>query len=186
MNHRNNRRSEATKNKIKQTLVDMLHEQDISKITVQALCEKASINRSTFYNHYESPTAVLSSIEAEFAAGMENYLHSEELLSECNMQNLTQVITKMLEYIQMNQNICFLLKTPSLRPVFRRNVFRNTFQSSLMKHPVFEKYDADSLPYAQTFILYGCGHVIDLWLFGECKESPQEIAALLADFITRL
>lgn len=185
MNHRNNRRSEATKNKIKQTLVDMLHEQDINKITVQALCEKASINRSTFYNHYESPTAVLSSIEVEFAAGMESHLQDDEF-SVFDTQTLTILIARMLEYIQRNQNICFLLKTPSLRPMFRRNVFLNIFKSSLLKHPVFEKYKEDSLPYAQTFILYGCGHVIDLWLTGECKESPQEIAALLAGFIARL
>ena len=42
MNHRNNRRSEATKNKIKQTLIEMLHTQNINKVTVQALCEKAA------------------------------------------------------------------------------------------------------------------------------------------------
>lgn len=185
MNHRNNRRSEATKNKIKQTLIDMLHEQDISKITVQALCEKASINRSTFYNHYESPTSVLSNIEIDFAEGLKNHLLDDDF-SNSNPQNLVPMLTKTLEYIQINQNICFLLRTPRLRPFFRRNVFRNIFNASLMKHPVFDKYEGDSLPYAQTFILYGCGHVIDLWLNGECKESPYEIATLLAGFISKL
>lgn len=185
MNHRNNRRSEATKNKIKQTLVDMLHTQDISKITVQALCEKAVINRSTFYNHYESPLAVLANIEYVFVSKLEAYMEGNICL-DYNKENLTYMIGRILEFIQANHNICFLLKTPNLLPFFRRNIFREIFKASLMKHPVFEKYTGDTLPYAQSFILYGCGHAIDHWINEGCKESPHEIAEMLSDFITRL
>ena len=185
MNHRNNRRSEATKNKIKQTLVDMLHTQDINKITVQALCENANINRSTFYNHYESPLAVLSNIQYEFAAKLEDYLKQDTYV-DWDKANLTHMLTRVLEFIQANKNVCFLLKVPSLRSSFKKNIFRDIFKSSLMKHPIFDKYAEDNLPYAQSFILYGCGNVIDLWLNQGCKESPHEIASLLADFITRL
>ena len=185
MNNRNNRRSEATKNKIKQTLIDMLHTQEINKITVQALCEKAAINRSTFYNHYESPLAVLSNIEYEFVAKFEIYMAGNICL-DYNKENLTNMIGRILEFIQANHNICFLLKTPNLHPFFRRNIFREIFKSSLMKHPVFEKYTGDTLPYAQSFILYGCGHTIDLWINEGCNDSPQAIAGMLADFITRL
>ena len=185
MNHRNNRRSAATKIKIKQTLVDMLHTQELNKITVQALCEKAAINRSTFYNHYESPMAVLSDIEQDFIATLEQHLEGK-ICTDSNKENLILMLTRILECIQANKNICFLLGVPSLRTIFTRNVFRDVFRASLMKHPVFEKYAGDSLPYAQAFILYGCGHVIDLWLNGDCSESPQEIAALLANFIIRL
>ena len=49
-----------------------------------------------------------------------------------------------------------------------------------------EKYSEEHLQYAQAFILYGCGHTIDLWLNRDCEESPQEIAKLLAAFISRL
>ena len=185
MNHRNNRRSEATKTKIKQTLVDMLHTQDINKITVQALCELASINRSTFYNHYESPEAVLDTIECEFIAKLEEHLLAENCL-ELQNGNFITMIAKTLEFLQMNKNICFLIKTSNLRPTFKKNIFREIFKTSLMNHSVFDKYDQDSLPYAQAFILYGCGHTIDLWLNRGCEESPQEIAVLLANFITRL
>lgn len=185
MNHRNNRRSEATKNKIKQTLVDMLHQQDIHKVTVQALCEQANINRSTFYNHYESPLAVLANMEYEFITSVENKLN-EEINLEYTKENLIYLLTKILECIQDNKNICFLLSIPSLQSIFKRNIFHEVFKSSLMLHPVFDKYQGDMLSYAQAFILYGCGHVIDNWLKGNCKESPHDIAVFLSDFITRL
>ncbi len=185
MNHRNNRRSEATKNKIKQTLIEMLHTQDLDKVTVQALCEKAAINRSTFYNHYESPIAVLNTIEFDFTAKLKEYLTSENCL-DFNTDNLIPMITKTLEFLQGNKNICFLLKTPSSTSLFKQNVYREIFKTSLMNHSIFQKYSEEHLQYAQAFILYGCGHTIDLWLNRDCEESPQEIAKLLAAFISRL
>lgn len=185
MNHRNNRRSEATKNKIKQTLIEMLHTQDINKVTVQALCEKAAINRSTFYNHYESPIAVLNTIEFDFTAKLKEYLTNENCL-DFNTDNLIPMISKTLEFLQSNKNICFLLKTPSSTTAFKQNVYREIFKTSLMNHSIFDKYSTEQLPYAQSFILYGCGHTIDLWLNKDCVESPQEIATLLANFISSL
>ncbi len=109
MNHRNNRRSEATKTKIKQTLVDMLHTQDLNKITVQALCEKAAINRSTFYNHYESPSAVLDTIEDEFINKLKEHLQNENCL-DFSSDKLIPTIVKTLEFLMANKNVCFLMK----------------------------------------------------------------------------
>ncbi|MBE5955365.1 MAG: hypothetical protein E7253_02820 [Lachnospiraceae bacterium] len=129
--------------------------------------------------------AVLSNIEYEFITRLTAHMDGAICLND-NIETLTIMIARILEFIQTNQNICFLLKTPSVYPVFRKNVFREIFRTSLMMHPVFEKYNEDILPYAQTFILYGCGHVIDAWLNEGCAESPQVIAGLLADFITRL
>lgn len=185
MNHRNNRRSEATKTKIKQALVDMLHHQELSKITVQALCEEASINRSTFYNHYQSPQSVLKNIEKDFIFGLNNYV-SADSHPEQETSDLCQLLTRVLEYTQANQHICFLLQIPALQPAFRKNIFDSLFHSGTADHPAFEKYSDEMLAYTQTFVMYGCGHVIELWLQGGCKESPYEIACLLAGFIEKL
>ncbi len=184
MNHRNNRRSEATRNKIKQSLIEMLHEQPLGKITVQALCELASINRSTFYNHYDSPESVLKNIETDFSSGLERHMEGYYTV-ENSAESLTNMLARILEYMQMNQNICFLLQTPSLEPIFRRNVFRNIFTSCLFSHPVFEKYTDDARVYMQTFLLYGCGHCIDHWIRCGCEDSPAKIASLIAGFIMK-
>lgn len=41
-----------TKQLLKNALLDMLASQPLEKIRVQALCSKAQVNKTTFYNHY--------------------------------------------------------------------------------------------------------------------------------------
>ena len=162
----------------------MLHEQDISKITVQALCETAAINRSTFYNHYQSPQAVLKNMEKEFAAGLKHYLQDTPA-TDNEKDTPVFLLTKVIEFVQMNPNICFLLQTPGLKSEFKKNIFEHIFHIGLSGYSVFENYSGETLAYVQTFFLYGTGHVIDAWVRGGCKESPHEIATILAGFLTK-
>ena len=59
-NKKDNQRVKITKKIIKNTLVDMLEDMDINKITVSSLCKRAEINRSTFYNYYDDIYDLLS------------------------------------------------------------------------------------------------------------------------------
>lgn len=52
-----------TKNAIRTALFDLMSEKRLSKITISAVCEKASINRKTFYSHYRSPADVIEELE---------------------------------------------------------------------------------------------------------------------------
>lgn len=42
-----------TRQTIQQVFIDLLKQKPLGKITVKEICEKAQINRSTFYKHYE-------------------------------------------------------------------------------------------------------------------------------------
>lgn len=44
-------------------MLELLKKQSISKITVKELCEKADVNRATFYNHYYDIRNVLEHME---------------------------------------------------------------------------------------------------------------------------
>ena len=52
MNTKNNQRYQDTEKLIQNTLLSLAQEKDIHKVTVQAICEAAHINRSSFYLHY--------------------------------------------------------------------------------------------------------------------------------------
>ena len=53
MNTPNNRRSLATEECLKNTLMVLLKDKELADISVAELCEAADIDRSTFYAHYE-------------------------------------------------------------------------------------------------------------------------------------
>ena len=47
-------KSHKTKLKIGMTLLELLNQKPLDKITVQEICDHADIHRSTFYKHFES------------------------------------------------------------------------------------------------------------------------------------
>jgi AcrR family transcriptional regulator len=60
-----NRQSRKTKTKIKNALMELTSEQELSKITINELTERADISRRTFYLHYKDFKALLSEIESD-------------------------------------------------------------------------------------------------------------------------
>ncbi|WP_455718400.1 TetR/AcrR family transcriptional regulator, partial [Anaerosporobacter sp.] len=60
-----NRRILYTKKVIKESLIELLQEKEIHQITVTDICNKADINRGTFYTHYKDAYDLLQSLEDE-------------------------------------------------------------------------------------------------------------------------
>ena len=66
MNTKNNQRTRLSKMMLKNALLDLLREKGmITKISVRELCERADLNRSTFYAHYSEPKQLLAEVEDE-------------------------------------------------------------------------------------------------------------------------
>lgn len=61
------KRAVKTKKRIMTAFMQLATEMDSSKITISDLAEKAAVNRSTFYLHYNDIRGVLKDIETEFA-----------------------------------------------------------------------------------------------------------------------
>ena len=65
MNTKNNQRTRLSKILLKNALMDLLGEKgSVAKISVRELCERADLNRSTFYAHYSEPKELLEQISA--------------------------------------------------------------------------------------------------------------------------
>ncbi len=76
-------RVQKTITAIRQTFIDLLTDMDYEKITVKALCERAKINKKTFYRYYETLDALLIELLEEFSNGymekIKNYRVPEDL-----------------------------------------------------------------------------------------------------------
>ena len=67
-------------------LLLLLEKKDFEFITVKELCQKAGVNRSTFYLHYENMNDLLeetiSSLNKKFSASFEGIADSDETLTK--------------------------------------------------------------------------------------------------------
>lgn len=68
------RRKKYTRMVLKESLIQLLKEKQISSITVKEICDLADINRSTFYAHYSDQFDLLDKTEEELIEEMKGYL----------------------------------------------------------------------------------------------------------------
>ena len=54
---------------IKAAFEELIYEKDYDRITVKDLCDRARINKKTFYHYYETLDALLAEMQAELSSG---------------------------------------------------------------------------------------------------------------------
>ncbi len=70
-----------TKKILKNSLLELLEQQDIQKISIRSLCELADLNRSTFYKYYGSQYDLLKEMENDLLNQIEMVVSKDATLS---------------------------------------------------------------------------------------------------------
>ena len=100
MNTKNNQRTRLSKILLKNALMDALKEKgSVNKISVRDLCERAELNRSTFYAHYSEPKDLLEELEEEILQSTKEHL---EKIGAENDLGAHKYISSFLKYIKDN------------------------------------------------------------------------------------
>ena len=99
MEKKENQRITLTKRLLQEALLLMLRDKTINRISVRDLCEKAGINRTTFYNHYSCPADVLNDISQSVMNGI------GRMLDEAKSTNLQSVAEKMVSIFRYRKII---------------------------------------------------------------------------------
>jgi len=63
---KNNRRAKYSRQTIEDTVLELLETKPVTAISVTEVCQRADVNRTTFYRHYTDIPQCLESIELEF------------------------------------------------------------------------------------------------------------------------
>ena len=104
------RRTRYTRRAMQDALIELLRNQPLGSITVKALCERADVNRSTFYAHYASIEELLHDIEDETMAWVTTAL--EQLLAQPDSAGIEHVIERICQYIADNRKHLQVLMSP--------------------------------------------------------------------------
>lgn len=174
-----NQRIALTKRLLREGLLTLLETHPIEQISVTELCRISGINRSTFYNHYNSPQEVLSDLEASVAADLTAITNRHR-----DNTDALDCIEEICTYLQNNRKITTTLITfnaeTDLMEVFRRleEIF---FNPRIRKG--WEK-DPAAIHLASAFICTGSYYMIREWLIRDIRKTPRQIAELVYYFIS--
>lgn len=164
-----------TKMVIKESLLELMKEQPISKITVTIICRKANINRNTFYSHYMNQFDLLTNIENELYEEIRHVV--EYTMNHETSGNLSYEICK---YIKANSKICEVLFSENGDKELLERILYISHDLNIEKWRKEVKYfDQKLFDKWYTFTAYGSIAIIKDWVNGGMKESPSKIAAFI-------
>ena len=165
-----------TKMVIRQALLELMGTKPVAKITVTEICERAGINRATFYSHYADPTDLLQSIEAELIEGIS--VRAQPALSGGG-SDILATFNGIVEYIRDNAGICRVLLSDTGDAGFQNQVVNVMEKRYLEFWYSASSGDAEEAAYAYTYIALGSVGVLRKWLDGGMKKPAAEIAGLI-------
>ena len=176
------RRIRKTKDVLKKSLITLMGEKSINSITVKELCEKADINRGTFYLHYKDVFHMLEEIEKELYEEFQDMILSHEISPD--KIETKPILEDIFTFIAQNSDFCIVVLCERGDMVFVKKIVSIIYEKGYSDWSnIFKKNDKDLFDKYYSFILYGAIGLIDYWLKNGLKESPEYMAMLTESII---
>lgn len=178
---KDDRRVKYTKLFLKNSLVELMQEQPISKISVKALCDAADVNRSTFYVHYTDQYDLLRQLELEVIAEVEKHI-SKHALSKHTAQAV-QVLDQILSYIASDAELFKVLLSDNGDFVFQKDIMQLAQQKIISDLRNDQTIEQRTSEYLQCFVITGALSIVQKWLHDGMPESTTEMAELISKLL---
>lgn len=170
--HKVHPRVAYTRGALKSALVALMRQKPIARITVTDLCAHADINRSTFYLHYKDAYELLGELEGDLM------LQMQQAMAQYGGKHGD--LLPMIHVIADNPELCRCIASEHGDPRFVERMSKQSREAFLQ----YCLRAQSALPAEQASLLYafvsaGCASLISAWLHTGCKETPEEVSALL-------
>lgn len=174
-----------------EALIKLLAEKDIEFISVKEICEKAGVNRSTFYLHYETIGELL---EEAIGYVMSRFLASFDKTEALFDGRVEDVPLSRLIFINEKYLKPYLQFTYDNRSIFKAAIHNpasmksDAMYSGMKKHvlePIMKRFEIpmDEQNYWMAFYLKGIWAIIQEWIDRDCKESVEKIAGIIENCV---
>ena len=176
------RSSIRSKNLIKKAVAKLIHEKEISKITVSDIIREADISRGTFYAHYSDVSSVLEQIESEELKNLMEYV--ERFGLENIIDNITVLIEQICEYLGRDKEYYRMLAQSNVLNNFLWRLVEVYYDKLL--DIVYAQQKVQNKDEANTYLLYvtsGAKTAVLSWLNGNIQSGPKEIAETIGKLV---
>ena len=169
MQKKENQRVILTKRLLKEAFLEMFKTTPIDKIHVRTLCDKAEINRSTFYKYYTGPLDLLAEMENEML------LLVEQEMQKCH--SLSGSLVTICLYLENNIEMARLIINNASgdfhKKLFSLPSLRNLISARLDGFSETEKN------YIVSFITTGYYQMFKDWINKDNREAVDDMVKLV-------
>lgn len=174
-----------TKKAIRGVFTDMLNEkQDITKISVNALCERADVAKSTFYYHYVDIYAVAEEFENELIDALSQAI---DAFQADRMADVAYYVGKVTEFLKENEEmyrkvICADITGPFIEKL--KNIIEKKIFSQIAGYPFSS--DPTQRRIQTRVFTNACIDTVADYFRGTLQCSLDEIAAVVLQMIEKI
>ena len=170
-----------------EALIELLEEKDLEYITVKEICQRAGVNRSTFYLHYETIADLVDETLELINQRFLSYFpqQEEEVLGNISNRKRAELVLVTREFL-----LPYLRFIRDHKKVYRA-AFRNPGSMGanaryreLKQHilgPILERFEipAASRPYYIAYYIEGIAAIVKEWLRQDCGDDVEMIADII-------
>lgn len=178
MNIKNNKRYQNMDIYMKAAMLELMQTTPFEKITVKSICQKAGVNRGTFYSHYADMNGMLENLE-EYLSGDLLLLVNKWL----NTENNHSIFLPYLQYIKEHRYVYqILLSHRKMLPI------KNSFRPLLDKFITipchsFGITDEKEILCYKIYFQSGITVVLQHWIETNCEMNENEMNRVLLNCV---
>ena len=169
-----------------EALILLLEKKEYSFITVKEICEKAGVNRSTFYLHYETIDDLLSEcieyVGNKINKKFSNKVINKQVIKDSKLEDLLLITPEyLLPYLEFLKENKAIYKIAYSQPnVFKEQYVVNHLHKNIFE-PILNRFlvPKNEQKYMMSFYLSGMGALMIEWIKNDCKEDIQTIINIL-------
>ena len=166
-------RIQVTKAIFHKAMLELLEEKAIGFISVKELCERAGLNRGTYYLHYSEPMDVLHEMEENLKSG---FAHSP---SDLFGEELPELLAILMKKRRLTAVIIGHNGNPAFLKAVRDEEFLKAEPYLCRQYPTAAR---NEIRWAFDFVFSGCTGLVTAWLQEENPEPAELFARRLSCF----
>ena len=174
----NNRRVQYTVSQFKAALLQILATKSLDEVTVTEICRQADLNRGTFYLHFASPLALFEQIETDLLNEIQPYL-------SVKIDDMIKMLVPILKVITQHPQAATIILANPDSTVLDKIVRPIQTQTQARYQAWYREADPKQLAYYYAFFVQGAEGVLTMWLKQGMKESPEQIAKVIENVVTK-
>jgi len=171
------RKTRYTRMVLQDSLIELMKEKPINKITIKELCENADINRTTFYAHYTDQYDLLRKIEDETLSWAKEAIAT--VVGQTDKHETMRVLEGICQYIVENSRHLQVLMSEQGDINFQKQLFTLIYQLCGINPSADGNGNADTKEFYFIFVVTGSVGLIQHWLKNGSNKSVKEIAEII-------
>ena len=170
-----------------ESLITLLEEKDLEYITVKEICQRAGVNRSTFYLHYETIADLVNETAERINRRFLSYFPKQKAEILGNMGNREKeelvLVTReyLLPYLRFIQDNKRVYRAAFRNPGGMRADTRYGELKQYILRPILERFEIPESyhPYYIAYYVEGIIAIVKEWLRKDCSDEVEMIADII-------